>query len=300
MEIQREQHDREQIQIRQTVASFQYSLCLRTFCTNHGKNIHLSSCRKRFSPAESTTQVQSVQQDQTQVNVNIAAGSQPASTQTKIWGDYTKDDIHYKINEVYGEIVFWRRHLFKLPTGAAGKKFISETKWNEYWNHDAIEFKDIALNVLMVMPALLLQKPTFKSTAKEHSQCLSRRLTQWELGEFNALLSKASTVQAKLPTNPKGLDEERLAKTFAKLVLEGKTNAAMKLLDRQSSRGVLPLSQNTINELERKHPEASEADPSLLIAGQPPFVDPVMFQNITNTTISKAPYAQGDLVGPLA
>ena len=35
-----------------------------------------------------------------------------------------------------------------------------------------------------------------------------------------------------------------------------------------------------ITELKRTHLEASEADPSLLIDGQPPFVDPVMFQNI--------------------
>ena len=62
----------------------------------------------------------------------------------------------------------------------------------------------------------------------------------------------------------------------------------MKLLDQQSSRIILPLSQSTINELKRKHPEASEADQSLLIDGQQPFVDPVMFQNITETTISNA------------
>ena len=189
--------------------------------------------------------------------------------------------------------------MFKLSSGAAGKKFISETtKGIKSWNQDDIEFKDIALKVLMVMPALLLQKPTFKSTAKEHSQCLSRRLTQWELGEFDALLSEAGTVQVKLPTNLKGLDEERSAKTFAKLVLEGKINAAMKLLDQQSSGGVLPLSQSTINELKRKHPEASEADPSLLIDGQPPFVDPVMFQNITETTISTATLRTRGSSGP--
>ena len=58
------------------------------------------------------------------------------------------------------------------------------------------------------MPALLLQKPTFKLTAKEHSQCLSRRLAQSELGKFDELLREASTIQAKLPMNPKGLKEE--------------------------------------------------------------------------------------------
>ena len=162
------------------------------------------------------------------------------------------------------------------------------------------EYKDIALKVLMVMPALLLQKPSFKSTAKQHShsQCLSRRLTQWEQGEFDNLLREANTIQAKLPTNHKGLNEERLDKTFAKLVLEGKINAAMKLLDHQGGSGVLPLSESTINELKRKHPAASEADPSLLIDGEPPFVDPVMFENITESTIANAALRTRGSSGP--
>ena len=44
------------------------------------------------------------------MNVNIAAGSQTTSspTQLKIWGDYTKNDIHHKIDEIYEKIVFWR------------------------------------------------------------------------------------------------------------------------------------------------------------------------------------------------
>ena len=84
------------------------------------------------------------------------------------------------------------------------------------------------------------------------------------------------------------MNDKRLSKTFAKLVLEGKINAAMKLLDPQISKGVLPLSQSTIDELKQKHPEASEAVPSLLTDGQPPFVDPVMFESITESTIANS------------
>lgn len=95
---------------------------------------------------ESTTQVQALELDQAQVNVSITARSQPTPIQPKIWGVFTKDDIHNNINVLYEEIVFWRQNLFKLPSGA----------WIEFWNQDAIEFKDIALKVLMLMPALLL------------------------------------------------------------------------------------------------------------------------------------------------
>jgi hypothetical protein len=184
-----------------------------------------------------------------------------------------------------------------LPSGAVGKKFVIETtKWIEYWNHDAINFKDIALKVLIVMPALLLQKPTFKSTSKEHSQYLTRRLKQWEAGDFDGLLCETRTFQGKLPTNSKPLNDERSAKTFSKLMFEGKVNAAMKLLD-QHDTGVVTLSQSTINELKRKHPNANDADPSILMDGPLPFVDPVMFQNITKSTIMKSSFAQECQVG---
>ena len=176
-----------------------------------------------------------------------------------------------------------------LPSGAVGKKFVSETiKWIEYWNHDVVNFEDIALYVLMVMPALLLQKPTFKSTSKEHSQCLTRRLKQWEAGDFDGLLCETRTIQGKLPTNSKPLNDERLAKTFSKLMFEGKVNAAMKLLD-QHDTGVVTLSQSTINELimKRKYPNGNDADTSILFDGPIPFVDSVMFQNLTESTIMK-------------
>ena len=95
----------------------------------------LYSCRKQSLPVGSTTQVQALQLDQAQVNVSITARSQPTSIQPKIWGVFTKDDIHNDINVLYEEIVFWRQNLFKLSRAAAGKKFISETtKWIEFWN----------------------------------------------------------------------------------------------------------------------------------------------------------------------
>lgn len=138
----------------------------------------------------------------------------------------------------------------KSPSGAAGKKIVTETtKWIEYWNADATYYKEIALKVIMIMPALLLQKPSFKSTSKQHSQSLKRRLELWESDDLNKLFNESSTIQAKLPTNPKGMNDENLSKTFAKLVLEGKIKAAMKLLDQQKSKSVLPLSQSTVDEL---------------------------------------------------
>ena len=208
---------------------------------------------------------------------------QPTSSPSpKVWGTNTKQDVHVIIDAIYDEIVFRRRNLFMLPSGAVGKKFVVETtKWIEYLNQNAVNFKDIALKVLMVMPALLLQKPTFKSTSKEHLQCLTRRLKQWEAGDFDGLLCETRTIQGKLPRNSKPLNDERLPKTFSKL------EAEMKLLY-QHDTGLVTLSQSTIHELKRKHQNANDADPSILMDDPLPFVDPVMFQNITESTIMKS------------
>ena len=80
-------------------------------------------------------------------------------------------------------------------------------------------------------------------------------------------------------------------------MFEGKVNAAMKLLD-QHDTGLVTLSQSTIHELKRKHPNANDADPSILMDGPLPFVDPVMFQNITESTIMKSALRTRGSSGP--
>ena len=67
-------------------------------------------------------------------------------------------------------------------------KFITEmTRLIDAWNNSTL-LMDIGLKILMVVPALLLQKPSYQSTAKQHSECLSRRLSSWKNGDFNKLL----------------------------------------------------------------------------------------------------------------
>ena len=42
------------------------------------------------------------------------------------WGDVDGKDFINRVDEVYEKIVFWRKNLFLLPSGKAGKEFISE------------------------------------------------------------------------------------------------------------------------------------------------------------------------------
>lgn len=115
--MQQQQHEGEYAQIQtQMPASFQCNLCTRTFSTNHGKNIHLSACRKRFGSSQPVQQL-SDQQIQTQSESNINNSANDQSLLPTIWGHLTiKEDVHYKIDQIYNEIVFWRRNLFMQPT----------------------------------------------------------------------------------------------------------------------------------------------------------------------------------------
>ena len=73
-------------------------------------------------------------QDHVSVNdVNTTEENLPtAHLSRRVWGDYTTEGIHHKIDTIYDEIVVWRRNIFMLSSDAAGKHlFIEATKWNE-------------------------------------------------------------------------------------------------------------------------------------------------------------------------
>ena len=77
------------------------------------------------------------------------------------------------VNEIYEEIVTFRRNLFKLPTGKSGKIFIGElTFWLHQFNISS-KLNSVALKIFMIFPTLMLQKPSTRSKAKDHSECLA-------------------------------------------------------------------------------------------------------------------------------
>ena len=43
------------------------------------------------------------------------------------WGEYNSYEFELVIHHAYEKMVFWRKNLFLLPTGKAGKEFIDDT-----------------------------------------------------------------------------------------------------------------------------------------------------------------------------
>ena len=150
----------------------------------------------------------------------------------------------------------WCKNIILLPTGAEGKLFIRETTrlltlWLKETRLGLHSFK-----ALMIMPSLLLQKPRYNSRAKEHSECLKRRLESWQNGQFEVLMSECRTTQKNLKNYTRASNPDYFARKFAKHILNGKINAALRLLDNAESTGVLPLNKSVLNSLTAKHPAA--------------------------------------------
>ena len=194
--------------------SFPCHLCERCFGTERGRTLHLNCCSRKHPANESPP-----------VNVATIPTASTSSTlpqPTRIWGNHSNNDLKQIVNSIYEEIVFWRKNVFMLPSGAAGKAFVKEiTRIIDAWNCTSINLSDIALKLVMIMPAVLLQKPRFKSRSKEHSLCLKRRLELWERGDFDSLMCECRTIQTTLISNKKP-NMNHQSKTFASLMLRGK------------------------------------------------------------------------------
>lgn len=270
--------------------------CDKSF-TKRGLSKHMRSCKRKNTPHVSMIDTEDVPlAAQTSVETTDTETLEPAM---KVWGNHSTDELTQIINSIYEEIVFWRKNLFKLPSGAAGKLYIKEiTRLIQSWNEDKA-ISNISLKMVMIMPAILLQKPSKKSTSKQHTEYLGKRLDLWSEGNFDILMKESRSIQERLKQNmPKQPTVEEVSKRFAKLMLQGKVNAALRLIESGSPLGIAELDEKLVNELRNLHPEAKSPCESTLAQGELPFFDPVVFTNIDEQSIAKAALRTRGGAGP--
>ena len=101
------------------------------------------------------------------------------------WGpdEVSSEQFIQSINTAYAEVVHWKRNIFYVPSGKAGKAFANELArlFRSYADSSALEC--IALKAAMILPPFLLQKPTPKSKARDHTVCFrasTSKLESWE------------------------------------------------------------------------------------------------------------------------
>ena len=175
-----------------------------------------------------------------------------------------------------------------VPRGKTGTDLIKEvsriirlftipTKWTR-----------IALAKLHVFLPIMLQKPSSKSKAKEHTKYLERRLKLWNTGDLKALMAENREIQAKLKRGQEKKQQSK-EKNFCRLMLMGKVSQAMKFINNEdSTRGVHTLSDEIKQLLEEKHPKPREVDREILLPQSSEDPEPVIYEEINGISVYKA------------
>ena len=163
----------------------------------------------------------------------------------------------------------------------------------------------------MVCPSLLLLKPSCTSKTRDHIACLERRFRLWKAGDINSLVLEGRTIQHRLPHYPSSHpsashNNQNLSSEFSKLMLAGKTKAALHLLTNSGKGRVLhlddfvtPGGQTVHNTLISKHPPSQLVSPESLLLDQVPApLHPIMFESIDSSAIRSAALQIDGAAGP--
>ena len=106
----------------------------------------------------------------------------------------------------------------------------------------------------MLVPSLLLGKPSAASETNDHIENLTKRLALWKGGKTDELISEGQVIQKPL-TSRKRKEGDNIERIFEKLMFEGKINAAWRYLTQNNDQGILPSTPETIKKLIKKHPK---------------------------------------------
>ena len=198
----------------------------------------------------------------------------------------------------YEKIVYWKKNLFLLPSGQAGKSFIDEMSrlMNEWIRKSPL--KDIAFKAIMVMPGLLLQKPSQKSKSKDDLTSLENRMKLWHAGEIMELSKEAETIQKDLRVSNTLSTIVEISKKFAREIRKGNIHSAMKLLADNMKNGILPLNDQTLHQIKQNHPHGKDVHSEVLLPDIPEEIHPIKFHSIDAESVKKAILKTKGAAGP--
>ena len=279
-------------QISESTCEFCYKICKSV----GGKKNHLKSCKEKVKYAKQ--RIGTTTSNSTDKTEDIPLQADISTRQQHIWGDLTVDEIFQIILASYEESSRWKRNLFLLPSGSAGKLFIDEcTKLVNAWNNNS-PLKAIAIKALMLFPSMMLQKPSKNSKSKEHTECLQRRLKLWREGDFDSLVREIRSIQSKLKYQDIPTTTEAIAKKFNNFMMIGNVKAALKLLSENNNAGILPLTPETLNLLDEKHPQAEAKQDDMMLEGPEIFIGEFEYNNIDGDLIQKSALHTKGAAGP--
>lgn len=216
----------------------------------------------------------------------------------KTWGNISHESLCNAVNGLYDEIAHFRRIIFNVPSGRASKNLIEEQTFCIKQFNSNSDLNSIALKAFNVLPTLILKSPTATSKSKEHSAAIERRLNLWRQVDLDLLLKEVRFIQEKFVNSKKARSLKDIFKRFAKLVFQGKLTAAIKLLDSESSSGLLNISPEVLEGLKEKDPEAADIADESLLNGPIDYIPPSVFNLIDEGRIYDAATKTKGSAGP--
>jgi len=208
------------------------------------------------------------------------------------------------IRAAYEEIVRWKRNIFMLPSGKIGERFVLEMARLFKSFGESTPLESIALKAAMVLPQLLLQKPSRNSRVKDHIKCLQRRMSLWDDGDIQALVVEGRAIQQRLRQQQHTDEADRITKSFARLMKQGKVKSALRLLAKVQG---APLSihdpagedKTVLDVLRKKHPTGQDVNSESIVqdSGTMQFHS-VIFESLDCEAIRKAAMKTDGSAGP--
>ncbi len=187
------------------------------------------------------------------------------------------------MNSTYDDTTSWRRNLFKVPTGKAGQEFIEEvTKCINHFSYNTA-LEPITLKLAMIAFPLLLQKPSSKSKASQHTEHLKRRIEIWKAGKLCELLRECKEIQRRLIAS-KNHEPPNADRVFARLMLQGKVSAALRWIG-SSRTSVRECNEDTLAILKSLHPNSHEMNTIAALQGPELPTESVVFDEIDGDSI---------------
>ena len=268
-------------------------------CEHRFENANSVNSDLHKTVTNSTGLLSTIVTDQNKIKLNLPDFEVFSSEiKNKTWGNISHASFCNIVNGVYDEIVYYRRNISNVPSSRAGKSFIEElTFWIKQFNADS-DLNSVALKAFMVLPTLILQKASATSKSEEHSAAIERRLALWKQGDLDLLLKEVRFIQGKFVNSKKARTVEDVSKVFSKLVLQRKLLAAMKLLDNESSSGLLDLSPDVLRGLHDKHPEAADIAEESLLHGPVDYIPPNVYDLIDEEMIYNSASKTKGSAGP--
>ena len=248
------------------------------------------------------------------VNPNVpSVNHQVADISKAKWGKLKGQEIICAANFAYNKILKWKRNVFLLPSGQAGKSFIEEMTKVMLCFTSSSYLESVALTMVMIMGPLLLQKPSQKSKCKDHIRYLAKRLEWWKNGDLDLLVREGEAIQQRLDRRRYTVEHQE--KVFVRLMLQGKISAALRWVGssctsahsldtvikekKRDVRGREVISEKTVLDILRdKHPVASSACENSLLSGPKQRVEDVIYESIDGELIQKCAKRVEGAAGP--